>query len=287
MAFGASRLPGFNFGLPQLGLNVDTGLQGALTFELPLRFGIHRTQGFYLDVGRHDEVQFTLSVGLQNLTMGARLGFLRLNVTDATGENRTPLGGNFAVDVRDPNDDGRLTLTALAGAPLRQLFAARVGGSARVGLNLEVNFGSAEFRSIRADFRFRWDFVNDGGDGNDDIRGNAGNDSLLGGRSGPGRATLLGDDVLPAPSDGNDMRKGEAGDAVLDGGGGDATLYAMVGDDTLHGAVANDAMLGGDGNDLLFGGGGVDTLDGDGGNDTLWGGDDTDHLHAGPGNDWL
>ncbi len=80
-----------------------------------------------------------------------------------------------------------------------------------------------------------------GTNGNDLIRGYAGNDTLNG-------------------NDGNDMLYGGAGNDTLNAGNGNDMLYGGVGTDTLNGGSGNDTLLGGAGNDTLAGGLGADVF---------------------------
>ena len=83
--------------------------------------------------------------------------------------------------------------------------------------------------------------------------------------------------------DGNDQIIGNAGDDVLNGGSGDDELFGNTGndfldggDDVLNGNLDNDTLIGGAGSDLLNGGAGEDFLSGDAGNDFILGGDGAD-----------
>ena len=85
--------------------------------------------------------------------------------------------------------------------------------------------------------------------------------------------------------DGNDQIIGNAGDDVLSGGSGDDELFGNTGndfldggddDDVLNGNLDNDTLIGGAGSDLLNGGAGEDFLSGDAGNDFILGGDGAD-----------
>jgi Ca2+-binding RTX toxin-like protein len=89
---------------------------------------------------------------------------------------------------------------------------------------------------------------------------------------------------------------GDAGNNTLTGGSlrdgiygydGDDTLKGLAGDDYLNGGNGNDTLQGGDGNDYLVGGSGNDSLSGGAGNDALLGGDGNDTLIGGSGNDYI
>lgn len=84
--------------------------------------------------------------------------------------------------------------------------------------------------------------------------------------------------------EGNDNLFGAGGNDTLKGGAGSDHLNGLGGNDTLIGNGGRDFLSGEDGNDLLRGGGGVDDLDGGKGNDELDGGNDdfSDLLFGGP-----
>ncbi|MFZ5617163.1 MAG: calcium-binding protein [Pseudomonadota bacterium] len=106
----------------------------------------------------------------------------------------------------------------------------------------------------------------DGGDGNDTIRADFGEDLLLGGA-------------------GYDSILGEFGDDSIDGGGADDTLIGATGFDNIFGGKGNDFISGGADSDTLSGGAGHDSQIGEDGNDLLAGGDGADTLSGGAGND--
>jgi Ca2+-binding RTX toxin-like protein len=99
------------------------------------------------------------------------------------------------------------------------------------------------------------------------IRGNLGNDTIVG-------------------SSYSDRIDGGDGDDIISGGGGNDTIYGGAGDDVINGNSGNDRISGGAGNDTLLGSSGRDRLYGEAGDDllstrdnkidTLTGGDGTD-----------
>ncbi len=98
------------------------------------------------------------------------------------------------------------------------------------------------------------------------INGNDGNDQIFGGEN-------------------NDMLSGNRGQDFLAGGGGNDMVLGGKDDDTLTGNRGQDLLFGNLGNDILFGGKDSDFLDGGEGNDTLSGDMGQDFLTGGPGND--
>ena len=89
-----------------------------------------------------------------------------------------------------------------------------------------------------------------GGDGNDILFGQGGDDFLYGG---------AGNDILFGGS-GNDTLYGESGSDVLSGGSGNDTLYGGTGNDVLSGGLGNDILVGGLSDDILKGDAGADTF---------------------------
>ena len=116
-----------------------------------------------------------------------------------------------------------------------------------------------------------------GGEGNDALLGQGGNDLLVGG---------AGDDALTG-GDGADELYGGEGDDTLDGGADNDYLAGDAGVDTLSGGDGNDVMQAGEGDDTLDGGAGTDILFGESGADILTGGEGNDTLYAGADNDNL
>ena len=117
----------------------------------------------------------------------------------------------------------------------------------------------------------------DGRDGNDLMSGGNGNDELIGGR---------GNDTLDG-GNGDDDLDGGLGDDHLEGGNGNDSLTAGDGNDSLSGGDGNDMLNAGEGDNLLDGGKGNDVLTAGMGNDNLSGGDGNDTLNAGAGNNLL
>lgn len=99
----------------------------------------------------------------------------------------------------------------------------------------------------------------DGGDGDDNLSGDAGIDTINGGD---------GDDHIDGGLDNNRLF-GDAGNDTLISYMGHDILEGGAGSDILNSGFGNDTLRGGAGNDLLFAGGGIDELYGDAGSDLL------------------
>lgn len=86
-------------------------------------------------------------------------------------------------------------------------------------------------------------------------------------------------------SEGDDQVVGSPGPDTLYGLGGGDMVLGLGSDDALNGGAGVDALMGDVGNDTLKGGTGIDTLLGDAGNDKLFGEEDSDTLEGGAGED--
>lgn len=80
---------------------------------------------------------------------------------------------------------------------------------------------------------------------------------------------------------------GNAGADILYGNQGTDTLLARAGDDRLYGGQGDDTLIGGDGDDSLFGNRGNDMLSGGLGDDVSEGGAGSDLFIVGPGQDTI
>jgi len=81
---------------------------------------------------------------------------------------------------------------------------------------------------------------------------------------------------------------GDAGDDTLVGGKGDDTIFGEGGDDVIDGGYDNDSLVGGDGDDEIDGGKGDDTIEGGAGSDSILGGYGDDLITSSdPANDLL
>ncbi len=134
-----------------------------------------------------------------------------------------------------------------------------------------------------------------GGGDNDMLAGNSGADDLHGGDGtdnidgGTGRDFVAGDDgddVIRGGAD-QDTLEGNDGEDIIRGDGGDDCIRGGDGNDELFGDAGNDLMNGGNDDDLLDGGADNDGLSGFAGNDRLRGGTGADILVGGTGDDDL
>ena len=120
------------------------------------------------------------------------------------------------------------------------------------------------------------DVIN-GSDGNDIISGDAGNDRIDGG---------LDNDVVDG-GDGDDSIDGGEGDDVLIGSQGSDSINGNLGSDSLAGGAGDDSLDGGRGNDTINGNSGNDLIDGNHGDDSILAGAGLDTVRGGDGNDTI
>ncbi len=116
-----------------------------------------------------------------------------------------------------------------------------------------------------------------GGEGDDELFGMGGNDTINGG---------AGDDLMGGDN-GNDTMNGGPGNDEMFEFNDDDVMNGDDGNDVVDGGKGSDTLRGGFGNDFLFGREDADQLFGNNGSDTLWSGDDDDRLEGGSGDDML
>jgi Ca2+-binding RTX toxin-like protein len=117
------------------------------------------------------------------------------------------------------------------------------------------------------------------GDGLDYLRGEEGNDSILGGFGFDDVHGNMGDDTVSG-GQGADWVVGGKDNDVLFGDADDDIVYGNLGVDTCDGGAGADLVRGGQGNDSLSGGAGNDFLSGDLGDDTISGGAGADTFNS-------
>lgn len=110
------------------------------------------------------------------------------------------------------------------------------------------------------------------------LYGGTGNDTLSASTKGQIDDYFFGDD-------GNDLLRGWAGDDFLYGGNGSDRIEGGTATDSLDGDTGNDSLFGGAGADYLDGGDGRDLMEGSDGNDYLFGGAGADMMRGGRGSD--
>jgi hypothetical protein len=182
-----------------------------------------------------------------NTPINISVNTLLANDTDANGDPLTLTGvSNFTGGTAVLNDNG----TPSSSADDYITFTPTTGFSGDASFDYSISDGNGGTSS--ATVTLAVGTVQNGGNGNDTLTGNAGNDSLNGGN---GEDTLIG-------NAGNDTLMGGNGTDLLLGNAGDDLLYGDNGSDTLRGGLGNDTLTGGNGGDVFVfaSGDGTDTI---------------------------
>ena len=119
----------------------------------------------------------------------------------------------------------------------------------------------------------------DGGSGSGYLRGEDGNDSIVGGSAFDDIQGNTGADT-ESGGGGDDWVVGGKDNDQLFGDDGADLVYGNLGSDTLDGGAGADIVRGGQGDDVLTGGSGADFVSGDLGSDTMSGGAGADNFHT-------
>ncbi|MEZ5303796.1 MAG: LEPR-XLL domain-containing protein [Verrucomicrobiales bacterium] len=172
----------FDIGVPGFGLDVEGNVQIQLSFDLKIRFGLNKEDGFFfLTSGGHDwedtngnlvkdsdevtaigagdpELFIGFEITIPGLSAAGELLFLELKASDDP-DDPSSFVGSFAVDLTDPNNDGKLTWAEMTSPGLKftDVVDPRLGATADVNLDLAASFGgSTAFPRILAEFHLDW-----------------------------------------------------------------------------------------------------------------------------------
>jgi Ca2+-binding RTX toxin-like protein len=156
--FTAALNPGFDLGLPALGLSLDGTIQAQLSYDAKLDIGLDATNGFYINLGKNNpEMSLTLAVTAPGLHASGHLGFLQLDATDGTDKGNTKLVGTIAADFGCTG--GLLTPSTLLSITSNSTLSA--DADAELHLHNVLSFGgSAKFPSLQADLDLSWNLGN-------------------------------------------------------------------------------------------------------------------------------
>ncbi|MBW4443333.1 MAG: DUF4347 domain-containing protein [Plectolyngbya sp. WJT66-NPBG17] len=167
----------FNLGLEAFVFDFKTagGVELSLGYDLQIGFGVNLTEGFYLRVPTNEpDFKFNLGVNLKNgTTISADLFVLNVAATnklldeaqdnkdynrdgDKTDTFQTGINGEIAIDLVDPNKDGKLLLSELRDTKI----AATLNTSAVISLKLEAGVGQVDspMPKVSANLFVEWSF---------------------------------------------------------------------------------------------------------------------------------
>ncbi|PSF29023.1 hypothetical protein C7H19_24500 [Aphanothece hegewaldii CCALA 016] len=141
-----------NLGLPNLGLKTTGLAQTSLGYTFNFGVGVDNT-GFYLDTSSTSQFQINSNTTLPGFNASADLSLLSFAATN----NGTNFVGNFAIDLKDPNNDNKLRLTELTSSP--DLLDASLTGNANINLNLQSTLPALTgLPTLRTNLGILWNF---------------------------------------------------------------------------------------------------------------------------------
>ncbi|MEO8351066.1 MAG: hypothetical protein ABI680_05005, partial [Chthoniobacteraceae bacterium] len=142
-----------SLGLPNLGLHTSGNAQTALNYHLDFGAGLDGN-GFYVDTAPGNTTfSVTSDTRLPGFNQEADLTLLPFNAQD----NGTDFNGQFNVTLKDPNHDGALRLSELAGSP--DLLDATLTGSSDLELALRSTLPvAAALPTIGSHLEINWRF---------------------------------------------------------------------------------------------------------------------------------
>jgi Ca2+-binding RTX toxin-like protein len=144
-----------NLGLSSFGLNLNGNAKVEFGYDFDFGFGINKTDGFFFDTSNNEKDELEISLELKNLDLSAQgnLGPLQLDVIDKD----TQFNSQFKVNLKDPNNDGRLTFSEFPDFDFNQDIEPKLTGLADVNLHLKTSVGGSEsLPSIDSDFHLKW-----------------------------------------------------------------------------------------------------------------------------------
>lgn len=171
----------FSAGVAGLGLDVEGVIEVHLGYVFEFGLGVNFNEAeFYFDtsgaIAGGDEFQLTIDATAPGLDAEGVLGFLQLNVNDVldyapdwrtSGSGSRPSGlfGAFAVDLKDPSGEGRLTISEIQSHKnhIGTIIEAKLQAEADVDLFAELTvpeFGGFQFPSLMTTVHYDQQFVN-------------------------------------------------------------------------------------------------------------------------------
>ncbi len=156
----------FDLGLPAINFDVTGNVSTKTQYDFGFNVGVNLASNeFYVSTAKVNELSIGLDIATPGLNATGTLGFLQVNAKDiddpANPTDQTHLSGAFAIDLTDPNSDGRLTASELAtiGLNYSQIIKPKLAADARVNLDLTASFGgSAKLPSLKTTFNLDWAF---------------------------------------------------------------------------------------------------------------------------------
>jgi Ca2+-binding RTX toxin-like protein len=155
----------FDIGVPGFGLEVSGNVEVSVGFDLQFGFGLNKEDGFYFDSSDDDELSIFFLAEIPGLAAKGELAFLQLDVAD-DDDDPSSFEGQFFVDLKDPNNDGKLTFSEItaSGTQFSDIIEAGLEAVADLNLDLSASFGgNASFPRIVAELHLDWSWTLGGG----------------------------------------------------------------------------------------------------------------------------
>ena len=185
----------------------------------------------------------------------------------------------------NPTIDGGVQVNAFGRV---QTFA----GVNRIEVDMGSGFDNVTItEGVTADVQLRGgdadDILRSYGSGRSTLRGEDGNDIIIGGTGDNFLFGGIGDDNITGVGNESSTIEiyGEAGEDVLNGGFGTSLLLGGAGPDTILGGTGESEIHGGADDDVVFGGLGFNRIFGDAGDDRITAGPDGNAIDGGTDND--
>jgi Ca2+-binding RTX toxin-like protein len=193
----ASFSPGFDIGLPGLGLKVNGTVQVTVSYSLQLNLGVNGTE-FFIDTspsGADPEFKVSLDVKTPGLSATGLLGFLELTATDNSA-TPTDFNASFLVDV--------VTLLDVANGGNDMMYGGTGDDQMHGGAGLDQMHGGDGNGALFGDL------------GDDNVFGDAGNDHLYGGAGDDSLDGGLGADIVYGGDGQDTLVADQTGDRLID-----------------------------------------------------------------------
>ncbi len=147
----------FDIGVPGFGLEVDGGVELALSFDFQLGFGLNKEDGFYLDTSADREIFLGFEASIPGLKTTGELFFLVLEVEDDP-DDPSMFEGGIHIDIMDPGgDNNKLSIGELGGASFADVIDFDLAAIADINLKISGGFGEGtNFPKVVADFLLDW-----------------------------------------------------------------------------------------------------------------------------------
>jgi len=151
----------FEIGVPGFGLAVSGNVVVEIGFDLKFGFGLNKEDGFYFNSSApasDPELRIYFEASIPGLSASGELFFLQLDISDDP-DAPSFFTGQFVVDLKDPNSDGKLTFSEMtsSGTEFEDIIGANLEAIADVNLDLAASFGgNTAFPRVVGEFHLDW-----------------------------------------------------------------------------------------------------------------------------------